>query len=63
MPKGRLVVAGELQFRQFYSLAVIGGTGLYDNARGTLSVTRMGTRSVRELSSSGSWAEGATLTT
>lgn len=49
MPKGRLVVAGELQFRQFYSLAVIGGTGLYDNARGTLSVTRMGTRPVREL--------------
>ena len=49
MPKGRLVVGGELQFRQFYSLAVIGGTGLYDNARGTLTVTRMGTSPVREL--------------
>lgn len=49
LPKGRLVVAGELQFRQFFSLAVIGGTGLYDNARGTLTVTRTATRPVREL--------------
>ena len=49
MPKGRLVVGGSLSFRQFYNLAVTGGTGLYDNARGTVTVTRMATRPVRDL--------------
>jgi hypothetical protein len=49
MPKGRLVVGGSLSFRQFYELAVTGGTGLYDNARGTVTVTRMARRPVRDL--------------
>ena len=40
LPKGKLVVGGSLLYRQFYELAVLGGTGLYDNARGTLTVTR-----------------------
>ena len=40
LPKGKLVVGGTLLYRQFYDLAVLGGTGLYDNARGTLTVTR-----------------------
>lgn len=48
LPKGRLVVGGSLLYRQFYELAVLGGTGLYDNARGTLVVTRMGVRPVRD---------------
>lgn len=39
LPKGDLVVAGALQSRLFYEIAVVGGTGLYDNARGTLTVT------------------------
>ena len=42
LPKGRLVVAGSLRFRLFYELAVVGGTGLYNDARGTLVVTRTG---------------------
>ena len=46
LPRGKLVVGGSLRFRQFYELAVLGGTGLYDNARGTLTVTRT-TRSPR----------------
>jgi hypothetical protein len=49
LPRGRLVVAGSLRFRMFYELAVIGGTGLYNNARGTLIVTRTGTRPIRDL--------------
>ena len=35
--EGRLVVGGSLLYRQFYELAVLGGTGLYNNAHGTLS--------------------------
>ena len=40
LPRGKLVVGGSLIFPQFYELAVLGGTGLYDNARGSLTVTR-----------------------
>ena len=39
LPKGKLVVAGVLRYRQFYELSVTGGTGLYNNARGTMTVT------------------------
>ena len=47
LPKGKLVVGGSLLYRQFYDLAVLGGTGLYDNARGTLTVTRTSNKPVR----------------
>jgi len=40
LPRGKLIVGGSLIYPQFYELAVLGGTGLYDNARGTLTVTR-----------------------
>ena len=49
MPRGRLVVAGSLRHRQIYHLAITGGTGLYDNARGTLTVTRIQQTPRREL--------------
>jgi hypothetical protein len=49
LPRGTVVVAGTMRHRPLYQLAVIGGTGLYDNARGTLTVTRLGTRPVRDL--------------
>jgi hypothetical protein len=39
LPTGNLVVSGALQSRLLYEIAVIGGTGAYDNARGTLTVT------------------------
>jgi hypothetical protein len=38
-PKGRVVVAGAISSRLLYEIAVVGGTGLYDNARGSLTVT------------------------
>ena len=49
LPRGKLVVGGSLSYRQFYDLAIVGGTGLYDNARGTLTVTRTARRPVRDL--------------
>jgi hypothetical protein len=49
LPRGRLIVAGSLRFRLFYELAVVGGTGLYNNARGTLIVTRTATKPNRDL--------------
>lgn len=48
LPKGRLVVGGSITFRQLYELAVLGGTGLYDNARGTLTATRINRKPRRE---------------
>lgn len=49
LPRGKLVVGGSILFRRFYELAVLGGTGLYDNARGTLTVTRTARAPVRDL--------------
>jgi len=48
LPKGKLVVSGSIRFRQLYELAIVGGTGLYDNARGTLTGTRTSKRPWRE---------------
>jgi hypothetical protein len=40
LPKGRIMAGGSIRFPQLYELAVLGGTRLYDNARGTLTVIR-----------------------
>jgi hypothetical protein len=48
LPKGKLVVSGSILFRQVFELAVVGGTGLYDNARGTLTSTRTSKKPYRE---------------
>jgi hypothetical protein len=48
LPKGKLFVGGTIRFRELYQLAVLGGTGRYDNARGTLTVTRIGKRPSRD---------------
>jgi hypothetical protein len=47
LPRGKLVVGGSIRFRQIYELAVLGGTALYDNARGALTVTRLQKNPVR----------------
>ena len=49
LPKGKLVVAGPIYFRQLYELAVVGGTGLFDNVRGSLTVTAIGTKPRRDV--------------
>lgn len=49
LPKGSLVVAGALETRLLYEIAIVGGTGLYDNARGTLTVTSTHLKPRREV--------------
>jgi hypothetical protein len=49
LPKGRLNVQGPVRYRQFYELAIVGGTGLYDNARGTMTITRLSEKPQRSL--------------
>jgi hypothetical protein len=49
LPKGKIVVQGPQAFPEFFEMAVAGGTGLYDNVRGTLTVTELGGRPVRFL--------------
>ncbi|MFL5953439.1 MAG: hypothetical protein ACJ76I_04930 [Gaiellaceae bacterium] len=47
LPKGTLVVAGAIQSRLFFQIPVVGGTGLFDNARGALTVTSTALRPQR----------------
>jgi hypothetical protein len=49
LPKGSIVVSGSLRFREFYELAVVGGTSLYDNVRGSLTATMFTRRPHREI--------------
>jgi len=50
LPKGGIVAQGVIGSRLIYQLAVVGGTGLYDNVRGSLTVTSLSRgRPVREL--------------
>ena len=39
LPKGSIVTSGMIGSRLIYELAIVGGTELYDNARGSLVVT------------------------
>jgi hypothetical protein len=48
LPRGKIMVAGVIASRFIYQLAVIGGTALYDNARGTLIATYLGGNPPRE---------------
>ena len=49
LPRGKIVVAGALVFRQFYEFAVLGGTGLYNNVQGSLTVTATRPRPRRDI--------------
>jgi hypothetical protein len=49
LPKGTLVVAGAIETRLLYEISIVGGTGLYNNARGTLTVTSTHLRPRREV--------------
>jgi hypothetical protein len=49
LPRGKIVVAGGVVFRQFYELAIIGGTGLYNNVRGSMTVTLLARSPMREI--------------
>ena len=49
LPRGTLVVTGAIQSRLLYEIPIVGGTGLFDNARGTLTVTSTHLRPRREV--------------
>jgi hypothetical protein len=49
LPRGKLVVSGVISTRLLYVIAVVGGTGLYDNARGMLTVTSTSFRPRHEI--------------
>jgi hypothetical protein len=49
LPRGMIETSGLLNSRLLYTAAITGGTGLYDNARGTLTVTSRGLHPRREL--------------
>lgn len=49
LPEGRLVTSGAVHNLLFYQVPVVGGTGLYDNVGGTLTVTFLGGRPARQL--------------
>ena len=49
LPQGKIVVSGPIFYRQLFEFAVIGGTGLYDNVRGSLTVTSLGKKPQRDL--------------
>jgi hypothetical protein len=49
LPRGTIETAGILQSRLLYMQAVVGGTGFYDSARGSLTVTAKQLKPRREL--------------
>jgi hypothetical protein len=49
LPRGTIETAGILRSRLLYTQAIIGGTGLFDNARGTLTVTAKQIKPRREI--------------
>ena len=49
LPRGKIVVAGSLRWREFFKLAVVGGTDIYDNVRGSLSATLYARQPRREI--------------
>jgi hypothetical protein len=49
MPRGRLIAGGSIRYNDLYELAILGGTRLYDDARGTLTVIRTTRRPRRHI--------------
>jgi hypothetical protein len=49
LPKGKIVVSGSMRYRGFFKLAVVGGTDLYNNVRGSMSGTLYSRGPRREL--------------
>lgn len=49
LPRGKIVVSGSIRYREFYELAVVGGTNIYDNVRGSMTATMYTPRPHREI--------------
>ena len=39
LPRGTIVASGAIDSRLLFTIAIVGGTGLYDNASGTMTAT------------------------
>lgn len=49
LPQGEIVVGGVIDSKLLYTQPVLGGTGLYDNVGGALTVTSLGGKPQKEL--------------
>jgi hypothetical protein len=50
LPRGQIVAEGLIGTRLIYQLAVVGGTGLYNNVKGAVTITSLNRKKpVREL--------------
>ena len=49
LPRGKIVVSGSMRYREFFKLAVVGGTDIYNNVRGSVSGTLLGRGPRREI--------------
>jgi hypothetical protein len=49
LPHGKLVVVGAVHNLVLFTLPVVGGTGVYENVGGTLTVTFLGLEPIRQL--------------
>ena len=49
LPRGKIVVSGSMRYRGFFKLAVVGGTDIYNNVRGSMTGTQLGRGPRREL--------------
>jgi hypothetical protein len=49
LPRGEIVAQGVITSKLIYELAVIGGTGLYSNVRGSVTITSLHRKPSREL--------------
>ena len=49
LPRGTIQTAGLIHSRLLYTQAIVGGTDVYDNARGTVTVTATAVKPRREL--------------
>ncbi len=49
LPRGSIVVEGQLTSRLLYELAIVGGTELYDSAQGTIISTSLGLHPRRDV--------------
>lgn len=49
LPQGRILASGTVHNLLFFTLPVVGGTGIYENVGGTLTVTFLGAGPVRQL--------------
>ena len=49
LPRGEIVAQGVITSRLIYELAIVGGTGLYNNVRGSVTATSLRRKPSREL--------------